>query len=168
MQFTPFTVHDIVHESEDIRTFRLEPKDGALPAFKPGNFFILALPDETGKRAQRPYSIASLPGEGYLQFCIALKGAFTHLLWKLKKGDSIDVAGPFGLFALAPTDTERVFIAGGVGISPLRAMLLQYPHIGKLGIRFRELPLHAFAQLAPPHLLPARWTDLEAPHRQVA
>ena len=146
MQFTPYAVHEIIPESEDIRTFKLKSKDGALPDFQPGNFFLLALPDEGGKRVQRSYSIASIKEEGYLQFCVKLKGVFTHMLWKLKQGDVIEVAGPFGLFTLMPNDAERVFIGGGVGVSPLRAMVLQTLKEGKKAYLFESA--HTFEGLA--------------------
>lgn len=147
MQFTPYRLHGIIEVSEDIRTFQLVPKEGKMPDYLPGNFFLLALNDEGGHRVQRPYSVASLSEEeGHLEFCIKLKGVFTHMLWKQKIGDIVDVSGPFGLFALMPNDTERVFIGGGVGISPMRAMVLQTLKEGKKAYLFHSA--HTFEELA--------------------
>ena len=126
MNFQPFVLKEIVEESAEVRTFRFAKQDGTLPAYKPGNFFLLRLQDPaTGKPAQRSYSVASHPDEDTLVFCIKLKGAFTHMLWKLKTGDTVELDGPYGIFLLNPSDTERVFIGGGVGISALRSMILQ-------------------------------------------
>ncbi|WP_246727848.1 hypothetical protein [Chelativorans sp. Marseille-P2723] len=41
----------------------------------------------------------------------------------LKPGDSIDVSGPYGEFHVQPTQREMVFVGGGVGMAPLRAMI---------------------------------------------
>jgi ferredoxin-NADP reductase len=125
MKFEPFVVREIADETEDVRTFRLARPDGSVPSYQPGHFFLLRLPDEGGKTVQRSYSAASHPSEPLLSFCVKLKGAFTHLLWNLKEGDSIEIDGPYGIFLLKPDDTERVFIGGGVGISALRSMILQ-------------------------------------------
>lgn len=125
MKFEQYIVKEVVEESSDVRTFRLARSDGSVPAYQPGHFFLLRLPDGSGKMSQRSYSAASHPSEDSLWFCVKLKGEFTHLLWKLKSGDSIDADGPYGIFLLKPDDTERVFIGGGVGISALRSQILQ-------------------------------------------
>jgi ferredoxin-NADP reductase len=125
MKFEPYKIVGISEESEDVRTFKLTKADGSVPQYKPGHFFLLRLPDENGKMVQRSYSVASLPSEGALWVGIKLKGAFTHLIWKLHEGDSIEADGPYGIFLLSEGDTERVFIGGGVGITPLRPMILQ-------------------------------------------
>ncbi len=125
MKFEPFVVKDIAEETDDVCIFRLTRADGSVPAYQPGHFFLMRLPDEAGKMAQRSYSAASHPTESALSFCVKLKGSFTHLLWKMKNGDIIEIDGPYGVFLLKADDTERVFIGGGVGISALRSMILQ-------------------------------------------
>jgi len=132
MKFERYAISRIVDESGDVRTFRLQKKDGSpLPQYQPGKFFLLRLQDPSGKMVQRAYSAASHPSEPFLAFCIKLKGAFTHMLWGLKEGDSIEVDGPYGIFLLKPEDASRVFIGGGVGISALRSMVMQTIKEGK-------------------------------------
>jgi NAD(P)H-flavin reductase len=80
-----------------------------------------------------PYSIASAPLEtarnGRLDFLIKIEpsGRWGHLFDSLDPGALVAVDGPFGSFTLPPeADEERVlFIAGGTGISPIRAMIRQ-------------------------------------------
>ena len=131
MEFKQYVVDGISDESPDVRTFRLRRPDGTVPSYQPGHFFLLRLKGEDGKMQQRSYSAASHPSEPVLSFCIKLKGAFTHMLWKLKVGDSIEADGPYGTFLLRTDDTERIFIGGGVGISALRSMILQTVKEGK-------------------------------------
>ena len=91
-----------------------------------------------GAEKRRPYSIASAPEDarrdGFVELLIGvndegLPGA--HLV--LDPGALVDVEGPLGTFTFppAPAETRFIFIAGGTGIAPLRAMLrhaLRLPH----------------------------------------
>ena len=50
-------------------------------------------------------------------------GKGSSYMYGLKPGDRIQYAGPFGDFALRPGSHEKVFIGGGAGMAPLRAMI---------------------------------------------
>jgi len=91
-----------------------------------------------GSDARRPYSLASAPEDarrdGWIELLVGMDGdseggpPFT-----LARGVTVDVEGPLGTFTFpaAPTERRFVFIAGGTGIAPLRAMLrhaLRIPH----------------------------------------
>jgi ferredoxin-NADP reductase len=81
-------------------------------------------------RQRRPYSIAAAPEDArrdqVLELLIGVDGkgrAGPHL--PLVAGTAVDVEGPVGTFTFPASPAERrfVFIAGGTGIAPLRAML---------------------------------------------
>jgi len=84
----------------------------------------------------RAYSIANRPEDaGSLVFNIRLAvppagqerevppGIVSSYLFSLKAGDRIGAAGPFGEFHAQPTCKDMVFIGGGVGMAPLRALI---------------------------------------------
>jgi ferredoxin-NADP reductase len=82
-----------------------------------------------GQTERRPYSIASSPEDAVrhhrLEFLVkadALGTIGPHLA-SLERGTRIDFEGPTGAFTLGPAAPAYLFIAGGTGISPLRAML---------------------------------------------
>jgi ferredoxin-NADP reductase len=91
-----------------------------------------------GQDARRPYSIAAAPEDarrdGWLELLVGVDAGGApgpHLT--LERGQLVDVEGPFGSFTFPPAPEERrfVFIAGGTGIAPLRAMMrraLSLPH----------------------------------------
>src|SRR5262245_12189621 len=91
-----------------------------------------------GQAERRPYSLASAAEEarrdGWLEFLVGIEGngqPGAHLA--LQPGALVDVEGPLGTFTFPSDPVERrfVFIAGGTGIAPLRAMLhhaLMIPH----------------------------------------
>jgi len=91
-----------------------------------------------GQDTRRPYSIAAAPEDarrdGWLELLVGTsdEGApGPHLT--LEPGQLVDVEGPLGSFTFpqAPEERRFVFIAGGIGIAPLRAMMrraLSLPH----------------------------------------
>jgi ferredoxin-NADP reductase len=109
------------------RILRLD-LDGAVFKYLPGQAANLGL----ATSAERvPYSIASAPEEalrnGYLEFLIKIEpsGRWGHKFDGLGRGMRIGVQGPWGSFTFPnrPPEQHFLFIAGGTGIAPIRAML---------------------------------------------
>lgn len=81
-----------------------------------------------GGADQRPYSIACSPERAAemraIQLLIALESGAEDLDWA-RRGALVDVDGPIGTFTFpASLDLPSVlFVAGGTGIAPVRAML---------------------------------------------
>ena len=111
---------------------RVQPDGWELPAFEPGQFATLGLPDPAGgKPLKRVYSIASAPGEPSLEFYLQLvkEGAFTSVLWPHHPGDRVHLAPAIhGRFTLAgvPEDHDLVLIGTGTGIAPFLSMVRHY------------------------------------------
>jgi len=109
--------------------------DGHRFEYAPGQAVAIA---SSGQDKRRPYSLAAAPEDadrdGWLELLIGVKAdgsPGTHLT--LQSGQLVDVEGPFGAFTFpaAPDERRFVFIAGGTGIAPLRAMMrraLRLPH----------------------------------------
>jgi ferredoxin-NADP reductase len=107
------------------RIVRIE-LDGAPFDYTAGQAILVGAPGGP----KRPYSMAASPEEtrheGYLELLVGVDANGTpgpHL--PLEPGRVVDVNGPLGTFTFPPAPAERrfVFIAGGTGIAPLRAML---------------------------------------------
>ena len=88
------------------------------------------------RRAARAYSIANnaIGDAGRIVLLVRLAlpppshpdappGVVSSWLFGLREGDEISVTGPFGTFAAQESDREMVFIGGGVGMAPLRAII---------------------------------------------
>ena len=84
----------------------------------------------------RAYSIASRPQDGRravfnIRLAVPPAGRETEIppgivsswLFAREPGDQVEASGPFGDFHVQPTDREMIFIGGGVGMAPLRAMI---------------------------------------------
>jgi ferredoxin-NADP reductase len=92
-----------------------------------------------GTEKRRPYSIASAPEEtaqhGLIEFLVQTgpDGSSGLAADRVRPGTPVAIEGPLGSFTFPAHPRERrfVFIAGGTGIAPLRAMLrhaLAIPH----------------------------------------
>ena len=109
-------------------SIRLADPDGApVPAALPGQFLTLRLrPDPAGAAVLRSYSLSGRPGAD--QYRISVKrephGAGSgYLLSRVTTGDTIEVAAPRGTFTLRSGTGPVLLISGGVGATPVLAML---------------------------------------------
>ncbi|WP_445401906.1 ferredoxin--NADP reductase [Zobellella sp. An-6] len=99
-------------------------------AFRAGQCIRLVLidpPETDGEGSGRILSLASAPAEAELMVATRIRGsAFKRVLSGLAPGTELTLKGPYGDFVL-PSDprTPVVFITGGIGITPVRSMLLQ-------------------------------------------
>ncbi len=103
---------------------------GAEVDFRPGQYFWVELldpPYDDERGARRHISVATSPNErGVLALGTRIRdSAFKRSLAELPVGAAVDVEQPKGDYEL-PDDTSRpyVFVAGGIGITVFRSMLL--------------------------------------------
>ena len=126
MAIHQFTVRDVVRETPRAVIVRLEAGPGKL-SYKAGQAAMVGL---AGRPARQPYSIASPPEayrqRGVLEFLVEVRpgGRFGPHLRGVRPGRRVEVEGPVGGFVLPRTRRrEMLFVAGGTGIAPLRAMI---------------------------------------------
>ena len=117
-------VTDIRIDTPDVRTFRVVTPDGKKPfVHKPGQCAMLSMPGV----GEAMFSITSSPTNGeFMEFSIKKCGCLTDWLHQMEAGQQITVRGPYG--NAFPVDTEFVgknllFIAGGIGLAPLRSVI---------------------------------------------
>ncbi len=146
IEYRRYLLRKIARETENVRTFTLAPEEGEVPSFRDGQFFNIRVPKALGviKPNFRSYSVLAPHSPDRISFGIKLEGAFTHLLFDMKEGDGVELAGPFGSFVMKePADAQdadrpadeapvrgqtdaasrqSVFLAGGIGITPLHCM----------------------------------------------
>lgn len=120
----PYRVTANRAETADSVTLSLEPVGPALPPFGPGQFTMLCKPG-IGEIA---ISISGDPtlGDGTLTQTIRDVGAVSRALARSKAGEVIGARGPFGRgWDLGgATGRDLIIVAGGVGLAPLRPVLL--------------------------------------------
>ena len=140
-----YDVTDVQQESGDVWTVTFAPKRGVRHhPHLPGQFHYLTLHREgDASSEEHPFTISSSPTQiGVVSSTIKASGDLTRTIGRTKPGDTANIYGPFGRFSyvLYPDEHDLIFIAGGVGITPLMSMLR---HMRDTGARKRVLLLYA-------------------------
>lgn len=176
MSRRPWRVVEVEPRRADSTRLVLAADGHAGMRFKPGQFAWLTLGETPFSLQQHPFSITSSPTRPEeIEFIIKQAGDFTCSLAEVKPGTTAFLEGPYGVFAMPEEDRRTVYIAGGIGITPVLSMLraraergyaaplwLLYANQGEEEIVMREdiealadtLPLTLVHVLAEP---PERW-----------
>lgn len=121
----PFVIDQVIRDVSDTFTLVLMPEGNEEPfPFKPGQFNMLYVFGV----GEVPISISGDPDAGGpLVHTIRAVGPVTQAIARLKRGAVIGVRGPFG--SAWPGDEAEgcdiAFIAGGIGLAPLRPAILR-------------------------------------------
>lgn len=108
-----------------VRQFILEPQRGNKFNHQPGQFAFIKFKADAVTSEWHPFTISSAPSEPNLTFSIKASGDWTSQLQTVLPGDMVYVEGPFGQFTYDTSNRPLVFIAGGIGITPLRSMITE-------------------------------------------
>ena len=120
------TVVEVIDETPNIKTFRVVLQDAEVMknfTFQPGQVGQLSV----FGFGESTFVINSPPTRmDYLQFSVMRTGENTQALHNVAAGDTIGVRGPLGNYF--PYESMKgkdiVFIGGGIGMAPLRTLLL--------------------------------------------
>ena len=101
--------------------------------FKAGQFgdFTLINPVETDAEGNtRGFSLASAPYEDTLMFATRMRDtAFKRVLKIMEAGTEVSLDAPYGSFTLHNNPgIPAVFLTGGIGVTPVRSIVLQAAH----------------------------------------
>ena len=119
-------IRSVTYLAERINGYELvDPNDGDLPPFDAGAHISVRIGDEL----VRDYSLWNDPAER-ARYCIAVlresdgrgSGEWHE---RAKAGDLVEVSTPRNNFPLAVTAERHLLIAGGIGITPIMAMVAE-------------------------------------------
>jgi len=122
-------ITDIRIDTPDVKTFRVVTPDGQ-KAFEhmPGQCAMLSIPGVV----EAMFSITSSPtNTEFMEFSIKKCGCVTEWLHQAEVGQQVTIRGPYGNGF--PVDTafkgqNMLFIAGGIGLAPLRSVINYVRH----------------------------------------
>ncbi|MBQ7324018.1 MAG: FAD/NAD(P)-binding protein [Clostridia bacterium] len=122
-------ITDIRKDTPDVKTFRVVGTDGKkLFQHMPGQCAMVSVPGV----GECMFSITSSPtNEAYMEFSIKKCGCVTEVLHALEVGAQVTVRGPYGRNFPVEEDfkgKDLLFIAGGIGLAPLRSVINYVRH----------------------------------------
>jgi predicted ferric reductase len=147
-------VTEVVRESDDVVSVRMTGSHlHRLPATA-GQFFVFRFLDGPGWTRGNPYSLSAPPDGHGLRITVKSLGADSARLAHLRPGTRVLIEGPYGRLTAERRRTRRVvFVANGIGITPLRALLEEMPYApGHATLIYRARTSEDFVL----------WTEVEA------
>jgi ferredoxin-NADP reductase len=129
--------------AERTMSFRFDKPAGW--SYRAGQSIDMTLldPPETDSEGDlRAFTISSAPRENVIQITTRLRDtAFKRVLQQVPLGTEVKVEGPFGDLRLHNAARPAVLLAGGIGITPFRSILVE--RIGGGSLPYRVVLLHA-------------------------
>ncbi|MFE9453817.1 ferric reductase-like transmembrane domain-containing protein [Streptomyces sp. NPDC006739] len=119
-----FRVSAVVPESDNVVSVYITGRDlDRLPA-RAGQFFLWRFLTADRWWQANPYSLSAAPDGRTLRLTAKAAGDGSAALRQVKVGTRVFAEGPYGAFTtLHRTRSESLLIAGGVGVTPIRALL---------------------------------------------
>ncbi|MGM0367713.1 MAG: FAD-dependent oxidoreductase [Actinomycetota bacterium] len=126
-----------IKETRDVYSFIFKPSTPV--TWKAGQFIYYKIPHKNvdNRGDERHFTIASAPHEKDImltsKFDFDNGSSFKKALLSLKQGDKVSAYNINGSFTVNDYNKKYVFIAGGIGITPYRSILLDLSRKDKLG-----------------------------------
>ena len=122
-----FTLSATKQEANDTFSFIFAPEQPL--QWKAGQLlrYVLNHPNPDDRGVERFFSIASAPHEKHVMLTTRFaskSSSFKKALKNLRRGDAVEAHDLEGDFVVDDSQKTFVFIAGGIGITPFRAILL--------------------------------------------
>ena len=128
MDYQDAVLQRVTRETDSIYSFALSVPDGM--TWKAGQFAssqLRGVPLDEGDTDSRIFTIASSPEEEILLFATRIGDRHSSykdaLLHRIQPGDVIGVSSAMGGFAIPEKADRALLIAGGIGVTPMRAVL---------------------------------------------
>ncbi|MGN6808921.1 MAG: PDR/VanB family oxidoreductase [Trinickia sp.] len=127
------TLKSITSLAENINAFEFVSADGnPLPAFSAGSHIDVHLPGAV----TRQYSLCNEPSERHRYVVAVLKdpegrGGSVAMHDTLRVGQNVVISSPRNHFSLAESARRHLFIAGGIGITPIMSMIAEVQKRGE-------------------------------------
>ena len=132
-------VSHIVTEAPGVISIYMTGRDLDQLAVRSGQYFVWRFLTRDGWWRAHPFSISSAPNGEWLRITIKELGDWSKALQGVSIGTRVFIEGPYGVLTGARRTRRKVLlVAGGIGITPLRALLEALPaDRGDLALLYR-------------------------------
>jgi len=132
-------VEKVVSEGPGVVSIYITGRDIYSLNAQGGQFFSWRFQQKELWFQSHPYSLSASPTDDSLRITVKALGDSSSTLGNLVPGTRVFVEGPYGIFKASSAGRGRqiVLIGGGVGITPLRAIMEEFPSNTKIDILYR-------------------------------
>ncbi|HET7902665.1 MAG TPA: ferredoxin reductase family protein [Candidatus Nanopelagicales bacterium] len=131
-------VHAVERESADTVSVWIRGKDVDRFALRGGQFFGFRFLTRDGWWQSHPYSVSAGSSREFIRVTIKDLGDHSRSTAQLARGTRVVLEGPYGVFTADDRRTDHVvLVAGGVGITPVRAILDDLPPDVEIDLLYR-------------------------------
>lgn len=105
--------------------------------WQPGQYmhYVLPHPDSDDRGTERWFTNSAAPFENKVMISTRIDrehgSSFKRALLMLQPGDGVEADGPEGEFTIDNETRNHIFVAGGIGITPFRSILMEAQNKGK-------------------------------------
>ena len=125
-----FRIDRIVAESGDVTSVYLTGRRLDRFVFRPGQYANVAFLSK-GCWSPHPFSFSAAPNGQFLRLSIKAVGDFTARIRDLRPDTLTLLEGPLGAFTAAAPRDKYLMVAGGIGITPIRALIESLAEAGR-------------------------------------
>ncbi len=127
-----FYVKEVKAENEKVTSVYISGKNMEKFKIQAGQFMIVRFLQKGFWWQAHPFSLSAAPNGQTLRLTIKNVGDYTSTIKLLKPGTKIIIEGPYGIFTENFSKSDKILlIAGGIGITPIRALAEQISKNGK-------------------------------------
>lgn len=126
-----FVIEQVIKESASVTSIVISGRDLSRFSFEAGQYANLLFLTP-GLWSSHPFSFSAAPNGKTFRFTMKRLGDFTSRVTELKPGTHVLIDGPFGRFTERASHRDAyLLIAGGIGITPIRALAESLQQKGK-------------------------------------
>jgi predicted ferric reductase len=117
-------VTEVIEEAPGVVSLRIGGRGLERLAARPGQFFLWRFVAKGFWYTKHPFSLSEAPNQESYRITVKALGDHTARIGEIPVGTRVLAEGPFGVFTADRSRTSKaLLIAGGIGITPIRALI---------------------------------------------